>query len=49
MKKGTGKYFKTGGGNYIYLSTKIVNDSTFPLEPGKVTVTIKGRKLIIEQ
>lgn len=49
MKKGRGRYYKTEGGNYVYLPAKLVDDSTFPLKPGDIAVSIRGRKVVIEQ
>jgi hypothetical protein len=40
------KRAKTGA---IWVPADLVRDSQFPLKPGKVKISIQGRKLTIEQ
>ena len=47
-----GKETKEGKKYYsprIYLPTKLVTDSSFPLKEGKVYIRVKGRRLTIEK
>ena len=53
VKVGKGKFTKRGSthpGYYVYLSIKVVKDSTFPFHLGDdLSVKIVGKKLIIEK
>ena len=48
MIKGKTKIMSLGASKYFLIPSGVFNDSTFPFSDDKLTIEIKGKKIMIE-